>query len=267
MQQEIIDISEQKVSDDTLREIEPNLNSGDPIQLYRINLEQSLRILELGKVLSLSAPATSDVMRQQITALFKKYESIPKGAYYSWLGPLPEMSDDFLRSTTIHFDEIQSHVPTDWISRKRYEGFVTRGLEFYFHSPDPPGQGGCMKTIDRCVEIHWGKYGKHIPLVLPIAQQKLFQKTAIVDEAELKQYLKDGFDLIDTGEVKVTLSRYQCAKCGVPLTSRLVSGRDLIGFVERFLGFTEAMIPYSEEAYSSHEIPNTRNRGECITTH
>lgn len=259
MLQEIIDISEQKVPDDTLREIGQNLSAGDPIQLYRINLEQALRILELGKVLSLSAPATADVMKQQITTLFKKYESIPKGAYYSWLGPLPEMRDDFLRSTTIPFDEKESHVPTDWISRKRYEGFVTKGLEFYFHSP---GKGGCMKTIDRCVEIHWGKYGKHIPLVLPRAQQKLLQKTAIVEEAELKQYLRAGFGLIDNGEVKVTLARYECAKCGVPLTSRLVSGRDLIGFVERFLGFTEAMIPYSEEAYSSHESSNTRNARE-----
>ena len=111
-----------------------------------------------------------------------------------------------------------------------------------------------MRTIDRCVEIHWGAYYGHVPLIWPKKTQNCSQKTAVLDEEQLKSYLKKGFALIDDGKITISQNRYEgSSHLGfIPFTSyrKLASGDDLVSFVERFLGFTEEEIPYSEEAYS-----------------
>jgi len=251
MQKEtLIDLAREGASDAVLNKI-PSEPSSD---LYRLSKEQALRMVDLGIFLSLSGPVSKDAMREQVAGIFDVYSSIPKGAYYSWTGPLPEMTDDFLKANTTpgRYGPTSTHFPIDWISRKRHEGFVTDGgLKFYFHEPDKK-TGGCMKTIDRCVEIHWGRYLGVAPLIWPKKTQNCLRTTTALDEEKLRNYLREGFNLIDNGKLAVDQEPYSGVNLGfIPITAyrRLTSGEDLVSFVERFLNFTEEEIPYSEEAF------------------
>lgn len=252
-QQEVIDISGVKVSDDTLKEIrryEDRIFFEPRCQLYRLNREQAVRMVDLGMVVSLGNPANQSTMRNQVAGVFDTYSSIPAGAYYSSTLAVPEMTKEVLEAKSTR------GTPMDWISRKKYDGFVVDGLEFYFHQS--LSNGGALNTVDRCVEVSWGRNFSDGMGITPKKRLTCFQDSMVINEKRLKEYLTAGFNLLDRGVTHPSQSRYCGSELGAfPLTSfrKIASGEELMAFFERFLGFAEEMVPYSEEAYQLQTFP------------
>jgi hypothetical protein len=125
---EIIDVSNEKLSDEKLSTIDYDQ------KLYRLSGEQVEAIVRLLYLTHQGVHEVDDAL-DSVRRLYESYSAISAGDYYVW-----ELGDRFREG--MKPEEAKEAGSSFWIARKNYDGFVTRSVEYRhelegFDVPDP----------------------------------------------------------------------------------------------------------------------------------